>query len=216
MIVAQSLGNTAMTAVPVAALTTVLLGFAMAHWLARRQEFGKARAAAEIALRTRFLALRSQAEYTYATVQSTSASNYDPQFLRHEAVFDFLAVSVERAQALSGRQQRKVRAALVDLCGEDRVRMAEDVGVAVRQAAPAGAGPEEVFQVFLRLHWYTAHRMLESGTGFQDGLLNELDMAQRPYDVYPRVVEALDRLLSTVGTQVGLSGRKPLVAGDSS
>ncbi|MFD7019133.1 hypothetical protein [Streptomyces sp. NPDC059928] len=207
MILAQSLVNTAITTVPVAALTTVLLGFAMAHWLARRQEFGKARAAAEIALRTRFHALRSQAEYTYSMLQSTST--YDPQFLRHEAVFEFLAVSVEHAQALSNRQQRKVRGALVDLCGEDRVRQAEDVGVAVRQAAPADAGPAEVFAVFLRLHWHTAARKLRSGSELQDGLLGVLAKAQVPHEVHPQALEALDRLLSTVGAQVGLKGRQP-------
>ncbi|MFE7111737.1 hypothetical protein ACFU98_29335 [Streptomyces sp. NPDC057575] len=207
MVIAQSWTATISTTVPVAAFTTVLLSFALAHWIARRQEFGKARAAAEIALQAKFLELRSQVDYAEIRLQSTSS--YDPSYLKSENVFGFLTATVAHTRALPERKQKKIRTSLVELCGEWRVRMAEDIGLAVQQAAPEGATNADIFNAFIQTNWISQHlrgRSDEAGAD-RDGLLDQLAHAQLPDQMHPAVISALDRLLATVDARVGLTGR---------
>ncbi|KOU36490.1 hypothetical protein [Streptomyces sp. WM6378] len=66
--------------------------------------------------------------------------------------------------------------------------LAENIGLAVRLAAPADAGPSEIFAAFLKPHWATARCELQSGSAFGDGLLDELAKAPLPQEVLSTVI----------------------------
>ncbi|MCJ0875096.1 hypothetical protein [Streptomyces sp. AP-93] len=49
---------------------------------------------------------------------------------------------------------------------------------------------------------------MSNSSDVEEALLHELSMAQLPDQVHPRAIAVLDRLLETVGSSVGLTGRR--------
>lgn len=212
MSTAQSVWSTAAQTVPVAAVTTVVLGYFLAVLLARRQEMGKHQAAAEIALRRVVLALRREVELAAARSARTGA--FDAEKFTQSAVDTFALETVEVARGLSKSKQKRVRAELVLLAGEWRVQMAEDLGPVLETVAERGRGPGlaalAIRHVVVRDEdavqgWYSAYA--DAGEDVGEGLLHELSGARAPMQEVPAVLAALDHLLSVVGGTVGLAGR---------
>ncbi|MFD4247524.1 hypothetical protein ACFWP3_38965 [Streptomyces sp. NPDC058525] len=208
MLLAQSLGTTALQIFPIAAATTVLFTYLLSGVNARRTEFGKAEAAAEVELRKVVQAMRNEVEYAHAVL--TARSTYEPRPFSGERLEMFAAKAVEQARNLRKRKQRKVRQALVVLIGEWRVRMAEDIGGAIlahsgQMDEASVAGVPHLSPADAQRGWYTTY----AGNGGEIGeaVLFELSQAQLPADVYPKAIAALDQLLATVDATVGLNGR---------
>ncbi|MGI5406639.1 hypothetical protein ACQEV9_07565 [Streptomyces chartreusis] len=112
--------------VPMAAVTTVVFGYLLAVVLARRQEIGKQRAAAEAVMRQRVRSIR-QAVAAAAEHYEQDGPSFEPEF-RTPNVGQFTVETVDSAWHLPRRQQRAVRSILATLVGEARVRMAEEFG----------------------------------------------------------------------------------------
>ncbi|MFD7480197.1 hypothetical protein ACFV8Z_51180 [Streptomyces sp. NPDC059837] len=127
MSAAQSTWTTVMQVVPTAAITTVVFGFLLAVIVARRQEIGKQRAAAEAEIRQTVREVRHKvagAHQHYAH----GGTGWPPPELAPLDVGAFTLAVVASSWRLSRRSQRKVRTILALLVGEVRVRMAEEFG----------------------------------------------------------------------------------------
>ncbi|WP_328759252.1 hypothetical protein [Streptomyces sp. NBC_00271] len=212
MISAQSAWATAEQAVPVAALTTIVLGYFLAVLLARRQEMGKHQAAAELALRRVVFALRREVGLANARLAQTGT--FGAEKFTGWAIDAFALEAVELARGLSKSKQKRVRSELVLLTGEWRVQMAEDLGQVLETVAERGKGAGlaalALRHVVVRdddavQGWYSAYAA--AGEDVTEGLLHELSTAQLPTEEVPAVLAALDHLLLAVGGTVGLAGR---------
>lgn len=191
-------------AIPIAALTTVVLGFLIAGALARRQENGKRRLAAEDAVRTVVREMRSEVLHTLVATQFASTNNVAAPELTTGRSDDFADDVVNAATGLSKRRQKKVRAVLVELSGEARVRMSEEIGptnAGLRKTAPglAAAG---------RAGWL-AQEVMPTGVAFRNGSLFGFITAPSTAGK-DEVAGQLDALARLVSGKVGLHGRKSL------
>ncbi|MET9347726.1 hypothetical protein [Streptomyces termitum] len=206
VIIAQSMVTTFAQTVPVAALTTVVAGYFLAGPLARRQEAGKQRAAAELELGALVVGMRREVEV--ARAKWAASSTFNPKAFTDRSLDAFVVGLVDGARKLTRRRQSKIRERLVVLVGEWRVRMAEELGdtnppvtpmlargdqMAVPQASEATRG------------WFTAY--IGAGGDPMEGLLGDLAASRAPVAEFPPVLEAFDRLLDEVGGRVGLAGR---------
>ncbi|MFD3680079.1 hypothetical protein [Streptomyces sp. NPDC058613] len=201
MLIAQSAWVTASQTIPVAALTTVLLGAFLAPWIAKRQEGAKRQVEAEAALRELVSDLRS--DVMYARERLDVASNYDPKRFGGQRLVEFTIRSVEAARKLSRRQQRKLRPALAELVGDGRVLLAEEIGTAVVRTYDddSFSDPKEREQV---AHHFTV-RAIETEVQIHgldreksNGLLGMMERSALPHEDHPEALAALDRLLKIV------------------
>ncbi|MFB7081258.1 hypothetical protein [Streptomyces sp. NPDC056308] len=218
MLLAQSLLDASTKTVPIAALTTVLLGAVLAPWIARRQEAGKAEAATVAALRARIIELR--ADVVYARGGLDRNSTYVPDRFTGHRLAEFTVHVVEGTRQLSTRRQQKVADALVALVGEWRVNLAEEVGPAwlrgdetlrkIQQSPSWNSDQsqarkqldEEREQVLFSYN----KRALESGNE-DDGLLGRMAKSQLPHEDHPLAVAGLDKLLAALGGNHRLGNR---------
>lgn len=216
MYLAQSLLDTSLKAVPVAALTTVVLGALLAPWIARRQEIGKVAAVAEVELRTLIVDMR--ANVMYARTGLAVGSSYDPERFTGLKLAEFTVHVVAGARKLPKRRQQKVAAALVDLVGEWRVGLAEEVGPAwlrsdeeLVENAPSTAAAQaaRMIREEEQLKMLSAFNRRASENGDEnDGLLGQMAKSQLPGQDHPQAVASLDRLLDAAGGRYRLGKRR--------
>ncbi|WP_137991248.1 hypothetical protein [Streptomyces vilmorinianum] len=208
MILAQSVWGTAGQTIPIAALTTVLLGAVLAPWIARRQEAGKGQAVAEATLRELFVQMR--ADVTFARAKLDAKSTYDPRHFTDRKLALFTISAVAGARALPFRQRRKMRSALVRLVGAWRVELAEELGPALSREDPDQTygdayDQDDVIRDFqLRA---IAEGEDESGPG-RSGFLGVMQTSQLPHEDHPQALAALDRLLSLVKSGARIDQRR--------
>ncbi|MGC9541589.1 hypothetical protein [Streptomyces sp. UG1] len=132
--------------------TGALAGAAAAYFLApyvsHRQEIGKARAAALLALRGEVVKLRAHLSYYWH--RYTSQKSYPGDFLLPAARARFLCDMVKHAWEVDPRQRSKVRRHLVRIFGELDVRAAEDLSmVPMKDERFHAANDTEVWQAAL-------------------------------------------------------------------
>lgn len=207
MTLAQSVWATAGQTIPIAALTTVLLGAVLAPWVARRQEAGKAQAVAEAALRD--LLVQMRADVVFARAKLDVKSTYDPKQFSGDRLALFTIQAVAGARALPRRQQKKMRSALVRLVGAWRVELAEQLGPALIREDPDQTYGDAYDQRDVIQHFHlraTAQGGSEGeSTAERSGYLGAMQTSQLPHEDHRQALAALDRLLSAVkgGAQLG-------------
>ncbi|GAA3384528.1 hypothetical protein [Streptomyces racemochromogenes] len=202
MLIAQSAWTTAAQTVPVAALTTVALGAVLAPWIARRQEAGKKQAEAEANLRQ--LVLEKRAEVVYAREGLDASSTYDPSRFTGRLLASFATSVVSEARKLRKRQQREVREALVQLVGEWRVEVAEQVGPSLdRVDEHASFGNERVKEsVLFQYQRRAIERLTPEAEVLPAAVIGYLGVMERsalPHEDHPAALAAFDRLVTAVG-----------------
>ncbi|WP_030726323.1 hypothetical protein [Streptomyces sp. NRRL S-237] len=190
-------------AIPTAALTTVGLGAWLAPWIARRQERGKLQAAAEAELRTAMARMRADVAYAGRALEVTSV--YDPQVFAGPRLIDFTSTVVGSARSLPRKQQSALRAALVDLVGDWRVRLAEDVGPNWLARAPKEEDDTLPTPADFRSRegLLLAAARQGAGTVRQDaelhvGLLGMMEVSKNPAVENAQALASLDRMLTIV------------------
>ncbi|MEU9706953.1 hypothetical protein [Streptomyces sp. NPDC047981] len=200
---APSWWTTASQTIPIAALTTVAFTWFLARILARRQEFGKKQAEAELKLRQLLREVR--ADILHARAGLAENGSYHPQGFTGERLEIIAAQAVVSAHRLPKRKRKALRVELVRLLGEWRVRMAEEMGTALlKSLAPEPtSGPKEASLVPARrptsaqAGWYAMHA--GGGGDVTEGLLHDLSKSQIPAESHQPVVDCLDRALKTIG-----------------
>ncbi|WP_329127198.1 hypothetical protein [Streptomyces sp. NBC_01465] len=211
MYLAQSWLDTSLKTIPIAAATTVILGAILAPWIARRQEAGRAQAAAEAQLRAIVTELR--ADVMYARTGLDTSNTYDPTPFSGFRLAAFTIRVVEGARNLPSRRQQKVAAALVELVGSWRLEFAEDIGAAwaSRQGEYAHTNMIDSTRLHREEEQVTVlfaynKRALENGDE-NNGLLGQMEKSQLPHEDHPQAVAAVDRLLDAVGGRHRLGSR---------
>lgn len=109
------------------------------------------------------------------------------------------------------RKQKRIRSALVNVVGEQRVRMAEDIGLAnARLRASENSWTQSMGWQEARMGWWTEHYVV-AGIVDVSGILDKLRSDARSDGLLEEAVRRVDYLLRAVGVRhVGLAGRKPL------
>jgi hypothetical protein len=166
----------------------------LAPYVSYRQELGKARAAALLALRAEVVKLRAHLSYHWHRYKAEKS--YPGDFLLPSAQARFVCDMVTHARDLSPSRTAKVRQYLVRIFGELNVRAAEELSmVPMKDDRFHAANDTEVWQAVLLAGFEEAEELgLEmSGSlrAFADDQANE--------DKYERLQMDIAELLREVG-----------------
>ncbi|MFJ9607034.1 hypothetical protein ACIRS1_11910 [Kitasatospora sp. NPDC101176] len=198
-------------AIPIAAIVTLVVTPFTAALVARRQELGKARAAAEVDIRSAVRSIRSVIIHVDAVSGMTVGLSGPAPELTADRIHEFAEDVVNAALSLSKGKQEKVRDLLVPLVGEGGVRMAEELGLAHAQFR--NEDPHAIASRS-RAGW-VVRNLIPAQLGFRTGSL--LLLAGAPNKALPeaaahraRALRELDALVAELKAPVGLHGRRSL------
>ncbi|MBN0044683.1 hypothetical protein JS756_11300 [Streptomyces actuosus] len=198
----------ALKTVPIAALTTAILGPASAVLVSQRQERGKRRAADLDRLQLAVLTFRSHLVHHQS--RAAVRQRYDVDFLPDLVIENFVEEIVNSSLSQPGRRQKAVRAALVRIAGDMRVRMAEDIGLATSRLKDSTERDDQIKRQDARAGWHQQNYVV---TGLVDtsGVLDKLSQSPHLRELHEAALREVDGLLKAVRIKrLGLKGRRPL------
>ncbi|MDH2387616.1 hypothetical protein QCN29_02195 [Streptomyces sp. HNM0663] len=174
-------------------LVAGVLGFVLASHVAGRQELGKARAAAQLALRAEVVELRAHLAYHWRRYELHET--YPDAFLTYAARSRRLCDMVAHAWGMSPRRRESVRQCLVQLFGELDVRAAEELSMVSLGDRCHPANDSEVWSA---VHAAEIGEVAELGLNMP-GSLHEFADDSSSEDRYNQARSDLDALLRTAG-----------------
>jgi hypothetical protein len=172
-------------------LVAGVLGFVLASHVAGRQEIGKARAAAGMALRADVVKLRAHLSYHWRRNEQHQTFPGLKDAERARRLCDMVA----HAWEMSPRRRKSVRQCLVQLFGELDVRAAEELSMVSLGDRCHPANDSEVWKA---VHAAELEEVAELGLDVS-GSLHEFADDPSNEDRYNQVRSDLDALLRIVG-----------------
>jgi hypothetical protein len=203
-----SWGDIALKTVPIAAFTTAILAPASAVLVSQRQERGKRRAADLDKLQSAVLTFRSH--LVHHRSRAAVRQRYDTDFLPDPVIENFVEEIVNSSLSQPERRQKAVRAAMLRIAGDMRVRMAEDIGLATARLKDSTERDDQIKRQDARAGWQQQNYVV---TGLVDtsGVLDKLSQSPHLGELHEVALRQVDELLKAVGIKrLGLKGRRPL------
>ncbi|SNX56052.1 hypothetical protein SAMN06272735_0492 [Streptomyces sp. TLI_55] len=180
----------------------------MAVLTAQRQERGKRRATDLEKLQLAVLAFRSH--LVHHRSRASVRREYDADFLPDVVIENFVEEVVNSSLSQEGRRQEAIRASLVRIAGDMRVRMAEEIGLAAAKLKQTKLEEDAIKRQDARLGWHQQNYVVP-GLVDISGVLDRLSQNPNTDELYDAALKEVDALLKTVGIKrIGLKGRHPL------
>ncbi|MFJ6539127.1 hypothetical protein ACIQMP_00660 [Streptomyces sp. NPDC091385] len=205
--------DTVLKTVPIAAITTAAFTLGLATLIAQRQERGKRRAADLESLQSTVLLFRSHLMHHRS--RAAVRQRYDVDFLPDLVIENFVEEVVNSSLSQTGRRQRAIRRAMVQIAGDMRVRMAEEIGLATARFKDSETADDALKRQDARLGWYQQNYVV---TGLVDvsGVLGRLSQSPHLHELHDSALKEVDDLLRAASIKrLGLRGRRPLPDADS-